>query len=135
MATASIFSPSRAEFRRCASNSPSAVKVLMGAVGALLLLVCANIAGLMLARGEAARKEIAVRLSLGATRFTVASQLMMDAVVLSILGAAGAMLIARWGGHFCWPFFRPAGPSPSNLPPMRASWPSPPEPASSPRWR
>jgi predicted permease len=75
-----------------------AVEVLMGAVGVLLLLVCANIAGLMLARGEAARKEIAVRLSLGATRFTVASQLMTDALVLSFLGAAGAMLIARWGG-------------------------------------
>jgi predicted permease len=75
-----------------------AVEALMGAVGVLLLLVCANIAGLMLARGEAARKEIAVRLSLGATRFTVASQLMTDALVLSILGAAGALLIARWGG-------------------------------------
>jgi predicted permease len=75
-----------------------AVQALMGAVGALLLLVCANIAGLMLARGEASRKEIAVRLSLGATRFTVASQLLMDALVLSILGAAIAMLIARWGG-------------------------------------
>jgi predicted permease len=75
-----------------------AVQVLMGAVGALLLLVCANIAGLMLARGEAARKEIAVRLSLGATRLAVASQLIMDALVLSILGAAGAMLFTRWGG-------------------------------------
>ena len=75
-----------------------AVQVLMGAVGALLLLVCANIAGLMLARGEAAKKEIAVRLSLGATRLAVASQLIMDALVLSILGAAGAMLFTRWGG-------------------------------------
>jgi predicted permease len=75
-----------------------AVEVLMGAVGALLLLVCANIAGLMLARGEASRKEIAVRLSLGATRFTVASQLLMDALVLSLLGAAAAILIARLGG-------------------------------------
>jgi predicted permease len=75
-----------------------AVKVLMGAVGLLLLLVCANIAGLMLARGEASRKEIAVRLSLGATRFAVASQLVMDALVLSILGAAAALLITRYGG-------------------------------------
>ncbi|HVO98883.1 MAG TPA: ABC transporter permease [Bryobacteraceae bacterium] len=75
-----------------------AVQVLMGAVGALLLLVCANIAGLMLARGEAARKDIAVRLSLGATRFTVAWQLIVDALVLSILGAAGAMIVTRWGG-------------------------------------
>ena len=75
-----------------------AVQVLMGAVGALLLLVCANVAGLMLARGEAAKKEIAVRLSLGATRLAVASQLMADALVLSILGAAGAMLFTRWGG-------------------------------------
>jgi predicted permease len=75
-----------------------AVKVLMGAVGALLLLVCANIAGLVLARGEASRKEIAVRLSLGATRFTIASQLIMDSLVLSVLGAAAAMFITRYGG-------------------------------------
>jgi len=75
-----------------------AVKVIMGAVGVLLLLVCANIAGLMLARGEASKKEIAVRLSLGATRFTIASQLLMDALLLSILGAAAAMFIARFGG-------------------------------------
>jgi predicted permease len=75
-----------------------AVKVLMGAVGVLLLLVCANIAGLMLARGEASKKEIAVRLSLGATRFTIAAQLTMDALVLSILGAAAAMLVTRYGG-------------------------------------
>ncbi len=75
-----------------------AVKVLMGAVGTLLLLISANIAGLMLARGEASRKEIAVRLSLGATRFAVASQLLMDALLLSILGASAAMFIARFGG-------------------------------------
>jgi predicted permease len=75
-----------------------AVKVLMGAVGMLLLLISANIAGLMLARGEASRKEIAVRLSLGATRFAVASQLLMDALLLSILGSAAAMFIARFGG-------------------------------------
>ncbi len=75
-----------------------AVQMLMGAVGTLLLLVCANIAGLMLARGEAARKQIAVRLSLGATRWTVASQLLMDALVLSILGASIGLIIARWGG-------------------------------------
>lgn len=74
------------------------VEILMAAVGALLLLVCANIAGLMLARGEAARKNIAVRLSLGAPRFTIASQLVADALVLSILGAAGALSIARLGG-------------------------------------
>jgi hypothetical protein len=71
----------------------------MGAVGALLLLVCANIAGLMLARGEAARKEIAVRLSLGATRLTVASQLIADALILAILGGVGAMLVMKAGGH------------------------------------
>lgn len=75
-----------------------AVQVLMGAVGALLVLVCANIAGLMLARGEAAKKNIAVRLSLGATRFNVASQCVADALVLSVLGAAGAMVFTRWGG-------------------------------------
>jgi predicted permease len=94
-----------------------AVKVLMGAVGALLLLVCANIAGLMLARGEAARKEIAVRLSLGATRLVVASQLMTDALVLSLLGAAGAMWIARWGGPFLLSFLPSRRPTTLELAP------------------
>jgi predicted permease len=81
-----------------------AVEALMGAVGALLLLVCANIAGLMLARGEATRKDIAIRLSIGATRLAIAGQLISDALLLSILGAAGALLIARWGGSLLLAF-------------------------------
>jgi predicted permease len=93
-----VFEPVSRGTSRLRRQFALAVQVLMGAVGALLLLVCANIAGLMLARGEASRKEIAVRLSLGATRFTVASQLMMDALVLSILGAAAAMAVTRFGG-------------------------------------
>jgi predicted permease len=93
-----VFEPVSRGTSRLRKQFALAVQVLMGAVGALLLLVCANIAGLMLARGEASRKEIAVRLSLGATRFTVASQLLIDALVLSILGAVAAMLVARLGG-------------------------------------
>jgi predicted permease len=97
-----------------------AVKVLMGAVGVLLLLVCANIAGLMLARGEASRKEIAVRLSLGATRLTVASQLLMDALVLSILGAAAALLITRYGGPMLLAFLPSRRPTNLELIPDRS---------------
>ena len=62
----------------------------------------------MLARGEASRKEIAVRLSLGATRFTVASQLLMDALVLSILGAADRRWSSRDGADRCCSRFLPS---------------------------
>ena len=77
----------------------TAVEALMGAVGALLLLVCANIAGLTLARGEARRKEVAVRLSLGASRWEVSRQFVIDGLVLSVIGGVGALILA-W---FCGP--------------------------------
>jgi len=73
-----------------------AVRAIMGGVGALFLLVCANIAGLMLARAEARRREIAIRLSLGASRADIAARVLGEALLLSIVGAAGGLLMARW---------------------------------------
>ncbi len=69
----------------------------MAAVGMVLLIACANVAGLMLARARSREKEIAVRLALGAGRGRVIRQLLTESVLLSAAGAALGVLVAFWG--------------------------------------
>ena len=70
--------------------------VLMTMVGVLLLVACANAASLMLARATARRREIGIRLALGAARRRLIVQVLMEAMVLSVAGAAAGVLGARW---------------------------------------